>query len=115
VHDGGHYIERTYVHLSTFKWCDDLDLFNLKHGMAPKYALGHHLASRATETNAGSWRANATTKSFILEAWSEGCMVGALMIMSFVTIANMRRRVLLHKLILLEVGRHCNCNPASYC
>lgn len=40
----------------------------------------------------------------VLEAWSQGFMVGALVIMSCITIANMRRGVLLHKLILLEVG-----------
>ena len=39
----------------------------------------------------------------VLEAWAEGFMVGALIIMSCVTAANMRRGVLLHKLILLEV------------
>jgi uncharacterized YccA/Bax inhibitor family protein len=42
--------------------------------------------------------------ALILDAWSEGYMVGALIIMSCITIANMRRGVLLHKLILLEVG-----------
>ena len=34
---------------------------------------------------------------------SEGFMVGALIIMACITVANMRRKVLLHKLILLEV------------
>jgi hypothetical protein len=38
-----------------------------------------------------------------LEAWAEGYMVGSLIIMSCITLANMRRGVLLHKLILLEV------------
>ncbi|KAF1994154.1 hypothetical protein P154DRAFT_586700 [Amniculicola lignicola CBS 123094] len=38
--------------------------------------------------------------SLILEAWAQGFMVGALVIMSFITVANMRRGVLLHKLIL---------------
>jgi hypothetical protein len=40
-----------------------------------------------------------------LEAWSQGFMVGALIIMWGITLANMRRGVLLHKLILLEVRR----------
>jgi len=39
----------------------------------------------------------------VLEAWAEGFMVGSLIIMSCITLANMRRGVLLHKLILLEV------------
>lgn len=38
-----------------------------------------------------------------LEAWSQGFMVGALIIMAAITLANMRRGVLLHKLILIEV------------
>lgn len=39
-----------------------------------------------------------------LEAWSQGFMVGGLVIMCGITLANMRRGVLLHKLILIEVG-----------
>jgi hypothetical protein len=50
----------------------------------------------------GNWRAHATDEDFILESWSEGFMVGALVIMACITVANMRRKVLLHKLILLE-------------
>lgn len=42
--------------------------------------------------------------ALILESWAQGYMVGSLIIMAAVTIANMRRGVLLHKLILLEVG-----------
>ncbi|KAH6873882.1 hypothetical protein B0T10DRAFT_416006 [Thelonectria olida] len=38
-----------------------------------------------------------------LEAWSQGFMVGALVIMAAITLANMRRGVLLHKLILIEL------------
>lgn len=43
--------------------------------------------------------------SLVLEAWVEGYLLGALIIMACITVANMRRRVLLHKLILLEVSR----------
>ncbi|KLO83627.1 uncharacterized protein FFNC_11026 [Fusarium fujikuroi] len=39
-----------------------------------------------------------------LEAWSQGCMIGALIIMIGITLANMRRGVMLHKLILIEVS-----------
>lgn len=39
-----------------------------------------------------------------LEAWSQGFMVGALIIMAGITLANMRSGVLLHKLILIEVS-----------
>lgn len=38
-----------------------------------------------------------------LEAWAGGFMTGSLVIMACITVANMRRRVLLHKLILIEV------------
>lgn len=41
-----------------------------------------------------------------LEAWSQGFMLGALLIMCGITLANMRRGVLLHKLILVEVQRN---------
>ncbi len=47
-----------------------------------------------------------------LESWSGGFMVGSLIIMACVTVANMRRKVLLHKLILIEVSplhTICNC------
>lgn len=47
---------------------------------------------------AGDWRAHATPEDFVLESWSEGFMVGALIIMACITVANMRRKVLLHKL-----------------
>jgi len=39
----------------------------------------------------------------VLEAWAQGYMVGSLIIMACITIANMRRGVILHKLILLEL------------
>ena len=53
----------------------------------------------------GHWRDDATPEGYILESWSEGLMVGALMIMACITVANMRKGVILHKLILFEVGR----------
>lgn len=36
-------------------------------------------------------------EELILEAWAQGYLVGALVIMAFITLANMRRGVLLHK------------------
>ncbi len=48
-----------------------------------------------------------------LEAWSQGFMVGALVIMCGITLANMRRGVLLHKLILIEVRDPPNPNPLT--
>ncbi|EAS36609.3 uncharacterized protein CIMG_01963 [Coccidioides immitis RS] len=39
----------------------------------------------------------------VLEAWAQGFMVGTLVFMAAITIANMRRRMLLHKLILAEL------------
>lgn len=72
--------------------------------MAPtSYALVRRVAGAGAGTGDGNWRANATSDDFILEAWSEGFMVGALIIMACITVANMRRKVLLHKLILLEL------------
>lgn len=45
----------------------------------------------------------SSADGLILEAWAEGLLVGAFVIMAAVTVANMRRGVLLHKLILIEV------------
>jgi hypothetical protein len=53
----------------------------------------------------GHWRDGATPEGLILESWSEGLMAGALIIMACITVANMRKGVILHKLILLEVCR----------
>lgn len=39
----------------------------------------------------------------VLEAWAQGNMVGSLIVMSCITMANMRRGAVLHKLILLEL------------
>ena len=47
-----------------------------------------------------------------LESWSQGLMMGALIIMAGITLANMRRGVLLHKLIFLEVRTHLISNIA---
>ncbi|EMC97347.1 hypothetical protein BAUCODRAFT_67965 [Baudoinia panamericana UAMH 10762] len=42
-------------------------------------------------------------QGLIIEAWAQGFMVGSLVIMACITAANMRRKVLLHKLILVEL------------
>lgn len=39
-------------------------------------------------------------EELILEAWAQGYLVGSLIIMAFITLANMRRGVLLHKVRL---------------
>ena len=70
--------------------------------MAPSQVEYLTLQRRANETFNGSWRKDATINAFVIEAWGQGLMFGALMIMVCVTISNMRKGVLLHKLILLE-------------
>ena len=50
----------------------------------------------------GSWKHDLPIPGYVLEAWSQGCLVGALVIMAGLTIANMTN-ALLHKLILIEV------------
>jgi hypothetical protein len=52
----------------------------------------------------GNWRDVDNVEAYILEGWGEGFMLGALFIMAVITVANMRRRVLLHKMILLEAS-----------
>nr|OQO21142.1 hypothetical protein B0A51_09421 [Rachicladosporium sp. CCFEE 5018] len=55
-----------------------------------------------------------------IEAWAQGFMVGSLMVMACITFANMRRGVLLHKLILTELvlgmfhGTFIFTNPPVY-
>ncbi|KAL4895043.1 hypothetical protein BDV59DRAFT_200299 [Aspergillus ambiguus] len=41
--------------------------------------------------------------SLVLEAWGQGLMVGSLVVMALITVANMKRRILLHKLIFAEL------------
>lgn len=50
----------------------------------------------------GHWRERTTAQGLVIEAWGQGFFVGALVIMAALTMAAMRRRVLLHKLILME-------------
>jgi hypothetical protein len=58
---------------------------------------------RRNNTIDNDWRQFASDEDLVIESWSQGFMVGALLIMAFITVANMRRGVLLHKLILVEV------------
>lgn len=44
-----------------------------------------------------------TGAGLALEAWAQGYMVGSLVIMSFITFANMRPGVILHKLVFIEL------------
>ena len=52
----------------------------------------------------GDWRDVHNTESYIVEGWGEGFMFGALLMMVIITVVNMRRGILLHKVILLEVS-----------
>lgn len=40
----------------------------------------------------------------VLEAWGQGFMLGSLLIMAAITVCNMKKHILLHKLILAEVS-----------
>lgn len=71
--------------------------------MAPSHYLPY--VRRTVPAFNGSWRAEASSAAVTLEAWGQGFMVGALIIMVCGTVANMRKGVLLHKLILVEVSR----------
>lgn len=53
------------------------------------------------------------TAHLTIEAWSQGFLIGSLLIMASITLANMRSGVLLHKLILVEVNRHSNTQSSS--
>lgn len=55
------------------------------------------------ESDVGRGRASMTVNADILEAWAQGYMVGSLVILMLLVVCNYRKRVTLHKLILLEV------------
>jgi hypothetical protein len=61
------------------------------------------LSRRDNNNTFGNWRDVNDTEAYIIEGWGEGFMLGALLIMAVITVANMRKGVLLHKMILLEV------------
>lgn len=54
------------------------------------------------KADAWNWRSVAGDEDLVLESWSQGFVVGSLLLMSCITLANMRKGILLHKLILLE-------------
>ena len=58
----------------------------------------HVLARRMTEVTKAT-----DPDGLILEAWAQGFMVGSLIVMICITLSNIRRGVILHKLILVEV------------
>lgn len=67
--------------------------------MAPQiYSTLQRLNRRMTEVTKPT-----DPDGLILEAWAQGYMVGSIIIMICITLSNIRRGVLLHKLILLEV------------
>lgn len=54
--------------------------------------------SRDTDPNIADHHAMPKTpEGLIIESWAQGYLVGSLVIMIFITLANMRRGVLLHK------------------
>lgn len=87
--------------------------------MAPHIAMSIErqdsvpLIARQLEDRPGAWRDHLSTQDFIIEAWSQGFLVGALLIMACITISNMRAGIFLHKLILLEVGSNCCVVPPT--
>ena len=53
-------------------------------------------------------KATVTLTEGIVEAWAEGFNFGAIIILILLLFCNMKRHVLLHKLILLEVTLLCS-------
>ena len=49
-------------------------------------------------------RSSFPVEGDIVEAWAQGYNVGSLIILMLIVLCNYRKRVLLHKLILLEVS-----------
>lgn len=61
----------------------------------------------------GSWKHDLPTDGYVLESWSQGFLVGALVMMMSVTVANMTK-ALLHRLILVEVYHPLFVLPANH-
>lgn len=72
--------------------------------MSPLPSPSPHLWARHVPANETVTKPT-NVDGLILEAWAEGYMVGSLIILTCITLANMRRGVLLHKLIFLEVSQ----------
>lgn len=69
-------------------------------------------------------RESMVLSSVVLEGWSQGVLFGGLVVLILFTIANMRRQVLLHWLIMVEagylqpialIGTAINCSLAHHC
>ncbi len=71
------------------------------------------IVRRGLEGEPGSWRKHATVDGFILESWGQGFVVGALLIMALITISNMKKGIVLHKLIFVEVRGELMKTPCS--
>lgn len=77
--------------------------------MAPGALVGRTTEPKELKLN--EWEPN----ELILEAWAQGLLVGSLVILSFITLANMRRGVLLHKVSAKKTRATCNANtPSAY-
>lgn len=71
--------------------------------MAPAYIIPRQaIPVPQGDNDAWNWRKHASAEDLILESWSQGFVVGSLMLMACITFANMRRGILLHKLIIAE-------------
>ena len=68
--------------------------------MAPPIAA--YLIERAHEVKVPT-KSSLAQNGIILEAWGQGFNVGALVILILLVCCNIKRGVLLHKLILIEV------------
>jgi hypothetical protein len=67
--------------------------------MAPQFVSSSQtLSRRITEVTKPT-----DPDELILEAWAQCYMVGSIIILVCITVSNMKRGILLHKLILLEV------------
>lgn len=60
--------------------------------------LQHEIRADSNSTNStanfGSWAAGASYEVVVVEGWSQGFMLGALVIMACITVSNMRKGIL---------------------
>lgn len=79
------------------------------------FTRGCNPLARRVESESFAHRPYDNPNGLTLESWAQGYMVGSLLIMAAIAIANMRKHAILHKLILTEVSGFINNKQTSWC
>ncbi|KAI9806556.1 MAG: hypothetical protein M1833_003743 [Piccolia ochrophora] len=101
------FVAQLYFDQSDRQWDLSRTFFNHgtqeSHNAATMTSSIADTAFRKLSPRAAPTKASLPLDGNILEAWAEGFNVGALVILILIVVSNIRRGVILHKLILLEL------------